>query len=95
MSVVVRSFVSPLALDVPRSRWFRFPFSLVRVRCGFWSPRVAAASSVLYVGSRLVLVLVLRVWPLFWSCGGFVFFPFGFFIGSETTVNPFLGATKI
>ena len=35
MSVVVRSFVSPLASDAPRSRWFRLPFSLVRVRC--WS----------------------------------------------------------
>ena len=59
--VAVWSFVSPLALAVPRLRWFRFPFSLVRVRCWFWSPRVAVVSFVLNVGSRLVLVLVLCV----------------------------------
>ena len=64
---MVWSFLSPLA--VPRSRWFRLPFSLVRVRCCFWSPRAAAVSFVLNVGPRLVLVLVLRVRPGFvWSC---------------------------
>ena len=57
---MVWSFVSPLA--VPRSRWFRLPFSLVRVRRWFWSSRAAVVSFVINVGSRLVLVLVLRVW---------------------------------
>ena len=68
--VVVWSFVSPLAVPCPR--WFRLPFSLVRVRR--WSSRAAVVLFVLNVGSRLVLVLVLRVWPWFWSCAVFSFY---------------------
>ena len=66
--VAVWSFASPLALDVPRSRWFRFPFLLFRVRCWFWSSRVAVVSFVLNAGSRLVFVFTLRVLLWFWSC---------------------------
>ena len=53
------SFWLPLALAVPGSRQFRSPLSLVRVRCCFWSPRVADVSFVLKVVSRLALVLPL------------------------------------
>ena len=70
--VVVRSFLSPLSLAVPRSRRFRLLFLMVRVRCSFWAARVPVVSYVLNVGSRLVLVLVLRALVLF-VCGGFIF----------------------
>ena len=73
--------MSPLDLAVPRSRWFRFPFLLVRIRRCFWSARVAVVSFVLYVGSRLVLVLVLRVLAFVLAvCGGFIFPPFASFM---------------
>ena len=72
-SVALRSFVSPLAVAVPRFRWFRLTFSPVRVR--YWASRAAAVSFVLHVGSRLVLVFVLRVWPWFLVVrGGFILF---------------------
>ena len=58
---VVWSSVPPLALAVPRSRWFSLSLSLVRVRCWFWSFRVAAVSFARNVGSRLVLVCVCPV----------------------------------
>ena len=61
----VRSFVSHLALAVPRSRRVRLPLSSVRVRRWFCLSRVAAVSIVLNVGSRLALVSVLRVWCWF------------------------------
>ena len=71
--MLVSSLVSPLALAVSRSRWFRLPLSLVRVRCcfgsflcgcGFVSGKLVRvwcwffAFGVVFVPSRLVLDLV-------------------------------------
>ena len=84
-----------LAFPVPRSRWFRFPFLLVRVRCCFGSPRVAVVSFVLYVCSRLVLVLAPRVLAfVLVVCGGFIS-PFASFMGHEAAAIPSPAATKI
>ena len=77
--MVWSSYVAALA--VPRSRRFRLPLSLGRVRCGFWSFRVAVVSLVLNVSARLGLVVavvsLVLIAGLFWVlrgvCGGFVF----------------------
>ena len=58
--VAVWPFASALAVP----RWFRFPFPPFRARCWSSFPHVAAVSFILIVGSRLVLVLVFRVFAL-------------------------------
>ena len=67
-SDAVMSYWLPLALAGPRSRRFRFRFSLDRARCFYWSPLAAAVSFVPNVIPRLVSVFAHRAWPWFWSC---------------------------
>ena len=71
--VVVWSFVSPSALAVPLSRWFRFALSLDRARCG---PCFGCGGSV-YASFWPAFVVVLQTSRPFWPfcvCGCFVSF---------------------
>ena len=60
-------FAFVVGLGPSALRRFRFPFQWFAFGVGLGLYACAAVSDVQIVGSRLVLVVVLRVWRWFWS----------------------------